>query len=51
MCSLHYTGCGLDEASDFVKIWVLSHVSAMTSAHVGYITLIVWGQRYPPGEL
>ena len=26
---------------------VASHVSAMTYAPVGYITLIVWGQRHP----
>ena len=33
-----------------VEIRVPSHVSAMTIAHVGNITQIVWGQRHPPGE-
>ena len=24
--------------------------SAMTFAHVGYITKFLWGQRHPPGD-
>ena len=27
-----------------------SGFSALTPAHVGYITLVVWGQRHPSGE-
>ena len=33
-----------------VKILVLSDVSAMTSAHVCYITKFLCGQRHAPGE-
>ena len=29
---------------------VLSHVSAMTLVHVGYIIEFLWGQRHAPGD-
>ena len=29
---------------------LLRHISAMTPAHVGYITEFVWGQRHAQGE-
>ena len=32
------------------RFWVLSHVSAMTPAHVDYIIEFLWGQRYALGD-
>ena len=29
---------------------VLSHISAMTLVHVGYIIEFLWGQRHAPGD-
>lgn len=35
----------------FVRIWVLSHISAITPAHIGYIIEFLWDQRHALGEL
>ena len=32
------------------RFWVLSYVSAMTPAHIGYIIEFLWGQRHAPGD-
>ena len=34
----------------FCQNMVLSHVSAMTLVHVGYIIEFLWGQRHAPGD-
>ena len=46
----HWSGAGafLDKA--VVQYWVLSLISAMTMAHVSYITKLVWGTRQGPRE-